>query len=370
MSNLGANLTTEGCNFKVWAPNAQEVFVVGDFNSWDKTKDKLDKNDSDGTWSGFVGEAKAEDKYKYYIIGPTWNSQLLWKPDPYARQMEHSAGSSIIKDEKVFFWEDSEFKPAWVKEDCNSCFEEAVIYELHVGTFSGKNDGFEKNGNFKKLISKLDYLEKLGINTIEILPIHENMFDFYLGYAPIALMPIESSYGTGITDGKAYDELKEFINEAHKKNISVIVDVVFNHLLTIDADECDDKWLLNYDGDTFYDKGGIYFSGNITKWGPAINWEKDEIKKYVEDTCRFYLEELHIDGLRWDVTAEIKNKPNGWNAMREIIWNLKESTKNKIFIAEHLPYVFVKRKVYQFSIEKYTIILKKINGFLAIPQFL
>ncbi|KNY25617.1 alpha-amylase family glycosyl hydrolase [Pseudobacteroides cellulosolvens] len=204
-----------------------------------------------------------------------------------------------------------------------------VIYELHVPTFIGKNDGQKYPGNFKSLLTKLDYIKSLGFNAIEILPIHEYAGDSYLGYAPASFFPVESSYGSDV--GKSYDELKEFVNAAHKKELTVIVDVVFNHFTDRTGVV---KFIWAYNGDDFYGKGGIYLSGYQTPWGPDPNWERNEVIRYVEDTCRYYLSELHFDGLRFDVTTEIINKPNGWNALRDILCNLQITSGSRItFIA-------------------------------------
>jgi len=305
---------------------AQAVWVMGDFNDWNQTQDLLQRDDS-GFWTTSIPGVKPDQKYKFRIKGPAWNQEILNRPDPCARQMEHSAGSSIIKDPLRFTWTDEYWEP--------HSFEDMVIYELHVPTFIGKNDGQGYPGNLKKLLTKLDYIKNLGANTIELLPLHEYAGDNYLGYAPVAFFPIESSYGSA--EGTAYDELKEFVNAAHSKNIAVIADVVFNHFTDRDKD---DKWIWNYDGDSKYEKGGIYFSGLNTSWGPAPDWERAEVIEYVKDTCSFYLSELHFDGLRWDATDHIKNKPNGWNAMRDILWNLKtfQGNEKKIFIAEQLPF--------------------------------
>ncbi|MEO5371454.1 MAG: alpha-amylase family glycosyl hydrolase [Magnetococcus sp. DMHC-1] len=336
-NKLGANMygtNNQGCLFHVWAPHARNVILrLGSGNTLNQTY-PMTKNASDNIWSVNVPGAQSGWKYHFEIQGPDWaGDDFLYRPDPNARQMVHSASHSIIKDHRVFQWTDGKFYENFNKRT----FEEMIIYELHVSTFVGKNDGQPFPGIFQSLKTKLDYLKNLGINTIEMLPIHEYAGDSYLGYAPVAFYPVESSYGS--KTGTSYDDLKDFINTAHGKDIAVIADVVFNHFTDRMGS---DKWIWNYDGDTKYSKGGIYFSGEETQWGPAPDWSTPEVRRYVEDTCRFYLEELHFDGLRWDVTKEIVNKNNGsgWNGMRDILWNLRTTPgfENKIFIAEHLPY--------------------------------
>ncbi|CAK8717032.1 1,4-alpha-glucan branching enzyme [Candidatus Electrothrix laxa] len=326
---LGCELKKDktGCTFKVWAPYAQDVRVIGDFNNWnpDAVFSQMER-DNQGVWSADIPEAEAEQKYKFHITGPEWNPVILDRPDPWARQMEHSAGASIIKDPDFFNWTDTEWTPP--------SFEEMVIYELHVSTFIGKNDGLSYPGDFQQLLTKLKYIKNLGANAIELLPVHEYAGDDYLGYAPVAFFPIEHSYGAA---QGSYNDFKALVNAAHAAGLAVIADLVLNHFTDRRGD---DKWIWNYDGDTKYGKGGIYCSGHGTPWGPAPDWQEPKVREYAEECCRYYLSELHVDGLRFDATQHITNKPGGWNALRNILWNLQQDTayKKKIFIAENLPY--------------------------------
>ncbi len=317
-----------GCIFKVWAPYAQAVQVLGDFNHWDTNavSSQMERGDQ-GVWSADIPEAQAEQKYKFYITGPEWNPGPFYRPDPWARQMEHSAGASIIKDPTSFHWTDTNWSPP--------LFEEMIIYELHVSTFMGKHDGQSYPGDFHKLLTKLEYLKNLGVNTIELLPVHEYAGDDYLGYAPVAFFPIEHSYGATIQS--SYNDFKTLINAAHAVGLAVIADLVFNHFTDRGGD---DKWIWDYDGDSKYGKGGIYCSGHGTPWGPAPDWQEPKVREYVKECCRYYLTELHVDGLRFDATQHITDKPGGWDALRAILWNLQQTPDygQKIFIAEHLSY--------------------------------
>ncbi|MBF0437100.1 MAG: alpha amylase C-terminal domain-containing protein [Magnetococcales bacterium] len=329
---LGAQLTgAAGCTFRVWAPFAQKVSVVGEFNAWKPGSNSM-RQEKDGIWFAHVPEARAEQEYRFYIEGPTWNPDFkAWRPDPWSRQMVCSVGPSIIKDKNAFQWTDHNWSRQYTE------YEDLVIYELHVGAFIGRNDTMRYPGNFRQLISKLDYLKNLGVNTIELLPINEYYSDYFLGYAPVAFFPIESSLGSG--KSTTYDDFKALVDASHNKGLAVIADVVFNHF-TDQGNWDNEQWMTNFDGDTRYGRGGIYLSGEKIKYGPAPDWSNPMVEKYVEEACRFYLEELHVDGLRWDLTNEISNKTNGWEAMRRIVWNLKQSPwgYGRIFIAEHHDY--------------------------------
>jgi len=319
----GATLIDRGAFFKVWAPHAQSVALIGDFNSWNRSDHAL--WNEGGWWFGFEPGVKAGQKYRFSING------TRDRADPFGRQMEHSAGASIVKAADTFAWTDGFWKPPR--------FENMVIYELHVGTFVGKNDGQTYPGNFKNLLTKLDYIKGLGANMIEILPVHEvpgpdgGNPTPYLGYAPTGLFAVESSYSSGTAN--SYDDLKEFVNAAHAQGIGVILDVVYNHFSDVSGR---DNWYWEYDGDGEGGDGGLYFAGQNTQWGPAPDWQRNEVRQYVEDNCKYWLREFHFDGLRWDVTRDIKNRPGGWEAMRSIVWNVRQEFPDRIMICENLPY--------------------------------
>jgi 1,4-alpha-glucan branching enzyme len=319
---IGATLAENGSFFKVWAPHAQSVALKGDFNGWNHFKHYLWNND--GWWFGFQPGALAGQKYKFVI------NDSLDKPDPYGRQMENSAGASIIKDPATFHWTDN----AWQTPK----FEDMIIYELHVGTFVGKNDGQPYPGNFKNLLSKLDYIKSTGANVIEILPVHEvpgpdNEGTPYIGYSPTGLFAVEAAYST--IPGGAYDDLKALVNAAHNKGLGVILDVVYNHFSTFDGR---DNWFWNFDGEAEGHDGGIYFNAEHTPWGIAPDWTRNEVRDYIEHNAKYWLSEFHFDGLRWDFTNQIKDKPSGWDAMRSILWNVRQQFPGKIMICENLPY--------------------------------
>jgi len=320
LAGIGASLVDEGAFFKVWAPHATSVALIGDFNSWNRFAHSLSK--SGDWWFGFQPGVTVGQKYRFRI------SDAFEKPDPYGRRMEHSAGASIVEDPRTFPWSDG----AWR----TPAFEDMIIYELHVGTFVGKNDGQQYPGNFKNLLTKLDYIKSIGANMIEVLPVNEvpgpDGDTPYLGYAPTGIFAVESAYGPGVS---SYNGFKEFVDTAHKKGLGVILDVVYNHFSDIGGR---DNWYWNYDGGAEGGDGGIFFNGQNTQWGPAPDWGRQEVQKYIEDNCKYWLSEFHLDGLRWDVTAEIKNRPNGWDAMRDIVWTVRQAFPGKIFVAENLPY--------------------------------
>jgi 1,4-alpha-glucan branching enzyme len=276
---MGAVVHDDCVSFRVWAPHADRVFVAGDFNDWADKATPLAKEDG-GYWSTDVPGARPGQEYRYLIIN---GKQELWRLDPYARALTSSTGNSIIVDPS-FGWEDGDFKmPAW---------DELVIYEMHVGTFNVTEQG--KPGSFLTAIDKLDYLRDLGISAIQVMPPTEFPGDFSWGYNAGHPFAVESAYGGPLG-------LKQFVNEAHKRGIAVIMDVVFNHVGP------NDNALWQFDGWSENDGGGIYFYNDWraeTPWGHTRpDYTRGEVRQYIRDNALMWLEEYHCDGLRFDATA-------------------------------------------------------------------
>ncbi len=340
----------------IWAPNAQAVELVdADKQSFTPAvvlvPAQVPYNGAQltGYWelgSSQVSPLKDGDGYWLKITPLPGHGGVRCKPDPYSRAMVHDVSCSIYKDEKKFQWTDASFRPP--------SFESMVIYQLFQGAYVGRGDdrwvdpagvncGFiwdiNRKGDFKQLMKKLDYIQTLGINAIELLPVNEYCSDNYIGYSSASFFAIEASYGYPKEKGNSYDDLKAFINEAHRRNIAVIADVVFNHIGKVG----DSGFLWNYDSD----QSNIYFSGEKAynqaggDFGMAPDWSKPEVQKYIEDSCIYYLGELHFDGLRFDFTSQIVNKnrdarpENGKEVLRRILWTLRQQFPGKILICEH-----------------------------------
>ncbi|MDB4720529.1 alpha-amylase family glycosyl hydrolase [Verrucomicrobiales bacterium] len=310
---LGPSPEKDGTVFRVWAPNAEKVSVAGDFNQWNPNSDLLKANA--GIWQGRVPKAKHGDEYRYVIT----NKGTHWRTDPYARKMTSSIGNSIIWDPDTFEWTDQE----WVTPH----FEDMILYELHIGTFSGEGDGATNHpATFRDAVDQhLDHLVELGINTVELMPVTEFSGDLSWGYNPMSQFAIESSYGDP-------NELKYFVNRCHNAEIAVIVDTVYNHMGGNDlADN-----LLNYDGSEIY----FYPEGNgfrKTPWGPRPDYGITEVREYLLDTVRYWINEYHMDGFRIDATSYIKVNSDGWQLLKDIK-DVTDTVSLKAFVsAEQLP---------------------------------
>jgi 1,4-alpha-glucan branching enzyme len=323
INGMGAVSHEEGVFFRVWAPNAKSVSVVGTFNEWKDNADVLG-HEENGYWGGNVLSAKVGDEYKFSLDTPKGKLQ---RNDPYGKLMTNSVGNSIVYDSNAFDWGDDNFQmPNW---------DNLIIYELHTGTFNVKEEG--KPGDFYGVIEKLDYLKELGINSIEVMPPFEFPGDFSWGYNPAYPFAIESVYGGA-------DAFKALVKAAHERGIAVILDVVYNHFGPTDMD------IWQFDGWHENDMGGIYFYNDwraTTPWGDSRpDYGRPEVRQYIRDNAMMWIEEFRVDGLRMDMIPYIRNvnsdeNPNttlqeGISLLRWINGEIAEKYPWKLTIAEDL----------------------------------
>jgi 1,4-alpha-glucan branching enzyme len=307
-----------GTAFRVWAPNAQSVSVIGSFNKWDGEKNIMAKDEATGVWTAVVPSAKPGEEYMFLVNGETE------RRDPRAREISR-AGKSVIYDPAAFDWGDTK-APA-------SALESLVIYQLHPGTFHDPDPTDDRPGTFRDAIEKLDHLAALGVNCVLLMPVNEFAGDHSWGYNPSDLFAIERTYG-----GPA--ALKEFVKEAHRRGIAVHVDVVHNHYGPGDLD------LRQFDGygggDT---QAGIYFyedsARGETPWGPRPDFSRPEVRQFVTDQIRMWFDEYRIDGLRWDSVVNIvrydegrSDNPDGEKLIDEVSRMIRSEYPDKISIAE------------------------------------
>ncbi|MCB8924736.1 MAG: alpha amylase C-terminal domain-containing protein [Ardenticatenaceae bacterium] len=321
---MGAIPHAGGVTFRVWAPFADEVRVVGTFNEWDETAVSLQQEEA-GYWAVNVPQAKPGHEYKYLIVsGDDEYSRL----DPYARQVTNSVGNSVVHDPEFDWGESENFQIApW---------NELVIYEMHVGTFNDDPGG--EPGTFYTARQKLPYLQQLGVNAVQVMPPMEFPGGFSWGYNPALPFAIETDYG----GPRAF---KAFVKAAHELGMAVILDVVYNHLGPGDLD------LWQFDGWQENEGGGIYFYNDHradTPWGHTRpDYGRPEVRQYLRDNALMWLAEYHVDGLRWDATAYIRNVegndlnpanelPEGWSLMQWINEEIQANFPGKISIAEDL----------------------------------
>lgn len=309
-----------GTTFRVWAPNANAVAVTGDFTGWSHDGLPLTA-EGGGFWAGVVPDVGHGAQYQFVIRN---GDQRLTRVDPRARAVTNSVGNAIVYDRNAFDWQGDTF----------SCppHHELVVYETHIGSFtSGEGDDRGLSG----LSGRLDYLSALGITAIELMPVAEFAGDYSWGYNPSHPFAVESSYG-------GPDQLKTFVREAHRRGIAVILDVVLNHFGPSDLA------LWQFDGWSENGKGGIYFYNDgrsATPWGDTRpDYGRQEVRDYLYDNVLMWLEEFHMDGLRFDATLYIRtidglgtgDLAEGWEVMRAITNTVRERHPDKILIAEDL----------------------------------
>ncbi len=321
-SGMGTKLLDQGVCFRVWAPHATAVSVVGQFNNWDKLSNPMAAEEN-GHWSVDVTEAKIGNEYRYNLTTP--NGEIS-RMDPYSREVTNSVGNSVIHDPN-YDWNEEYYKtPSW---------NEWVIYELHVGTFNDTNVENNHAATFSDIIRRFDHLKKLGVNCLQIMPVAEFAGDRSWGYNPAHIFAVEGTYG----GPKGF---KEFVKAAHKNGFAVILDVVYNHFGPSDLD------IWRFDGWSENDGGGIYFYQDWRKqtpWGDTRpDYGRSEVRQFIRDNAMMWIEEYHCDGLRMDMTLYIRsvradgeaNLPDGWSLLQWINSEIREKHPNTLTIAEDL----------------------------------
>jgi 1,4-alpha-glucan branching enzyme len=323
-TGMGAVANGAGTSFRVWAPYAEKVFVTGNFNQWSAWRSPL-ANENNGFWSGIIAQATANDSYKYLIHN---NDTVIIRTDPYAADVDGPQRDGIII-------------PIPKANGANDAFQiapinELVIYELHIGTFT--SDENNTVGTFAGVVEKLPYLQDLGINAIEIMPINEFAGDYSWGYNPAFPFAITRSYG----GRQAFQTL---VDAAHAHGIAVIIDVVYNHFGPQDLS------MWQFDGWQEEGKGGIYFYNDwrsTTPWADTRpDYGRSEVRQFIRDNVFMWLDTFGVDGLRWDATNFIRNVhghdgddsaaiPDGWHLMQWINQEAKTRFPAKIMIAEDL----------------------------------
>ncbi|MBD1871817.1 alpha amylase C-terminal domain-containing protein [Oculatella sp. FACHB-28] len=309
--------------FSLFAPYNNAATLIGSFSDWKEIPMQKDKE------GFFRTKVELEDgayQYKFRVQSKSWffePDQWVDVNDPYATDIDNPTQNCVltIKDgERIvdtYVWQHDD-KPL-------PADHELVIYEMHVGDFSGGEDDPYARGKYKHVIEKLDYLCELGVNAIELMPVKEYPGDYSWGYNPRYFFATESSYGSTA-------ELKNLIDECHAHGIRVLMDGIFNH------SEAESP-LTQIDHDYWYHHEPRDPDNN---WGPEFNYEHyDEnlethpARRFVGDAVRFWIEEYHIDGIRYDAARQIAN----YDFMHWIVQETKQAAGAKPFynIAEHIP---------------------------------
>ncbi|MDU5108028.1 1,4-alpha-glucan branching protein GlgB [Clostridium sp.] len=292
-SFMGAHMKSEnrrkGVRFTTWAPNAYEVYVVGDFCDFKPLEEyKMVKINDKGIWSLFIPGIKEGVKYKYYLINEN-TKEGRYKADPYALYSEYRPNTaSIVIGDIKFRWSDKK----WLNRRENSkILEEPInIYEMHLGSWKRKDGEFM---TYIELCEELPkYLSEMGYTHVEFMPLTEHPLDASWGYQSTGYYSVTSRYGNP-------KELKELINVLHKNNIGVILDWVPGHFCR------DEHGLYMFDGGHTYEYAEEWRADNKA-WGTAnFDLGRPEVKSFLISNACFWIKEFHIDGIRVDAVTNI-----------------------------------------------------------------
>ena len=292
---MGAHEVTKngkrGVYFAVWAPHAVNVSVIGEFNDWDETKDKMKRGEPLGIYTCFVPEAKKGDLYKFCI--ETQAGEKIYKADPFANYAELRPGTaSRITDISNLNWSDSKWMTAREKWDNKE--EPVSIYEVHMGSWMrhpGREDeGFYTYREFAEAITK--YVKEMGYTHVELMGIAEHPFDGSWGYQVTGYYAPTSRYGTP-------EDFAYMVNYLHKQKIGVILDWVPAHFPR------DAHGLEEFDGGCVYEYADPK-KGEHPEWGTKVfDFGKSEVKNFLIANALYWVEHFHIDGLRVDAVASI-----------------------------------------------------------------
>jgi 1,4-alpha-glucan branching enzyme len=305
---LGAHpITVEGVAgtyFAVWAPNAHEVSVVGDFNNWDPDKHSMERSHSIGIWELFISDVAGGCHYKFAIRNQ--HRHCWYKTDPFGYQQELRPATASIVTDLSYTWGDNN----WLehRQQTNPLDSPISIYEVHLGSWlhdsidSPPPEGqavpvVEKPGarflTYRELAAKLiPYVQEMGYTHIELLPVTEHPFDGSWGYQVVGFFAPTSRYGTP-------QDFMYFIDQCHQANIGVVVDWVPGHFPK------DSHGLAQFDGTHLFEYADSRM-GEHKGWGTLVfNYGRNEIRNFLIASALFWFEKYHIDGIRVDAVASM-----------------------------------------------------------------
>ncbi|GMV48493.1 MAG: alpha amylase C-terminal domain-containing protein [Nitrospira sp.] len=352
---MGANLVADGATFRVWAPQAKAVYVLGDFNRRRRNDASLLTRDGQGHWRGFVRGVKDRQRYMFYVVGEGGEGL---KRDPYARELESPFPAECIIRRTDFPWHESGY--------VTPPFHEFVIYQLHVGTFFTPNLP-RKGGTFLDVARKVPYLAELGVTALQLMPIQEFQTSFSLGYNGTDYFSPEMDFAVpdaeltpyvtalnrlltarGLRRYQAKDlrgemnQLKALVDLCHLHGLAVLLDVVYNHA----GGDFGDQSLYFFDRQPV--EGGqrhsLYFTEKGHAGGLVFDFEKPEVRDFLIQNAKFFLREYRVDGFRYDQVSVIDHDgaPQGWRFCQDLTDTLHAQRPQALNLAEYWnvnPYV-------------------------------
>lgn len=290
-------VVTKGVTFRLYAPHATDVSVIGEFNHWDSFAHPMKKIDEGGVFEVTIENLQNYQSYKYRFRDA--NGQMVEKADPYAFFSDIRPGSSSrLFDIEGFIWHD---KPYLSQK--NRCFDKPMsIYEVHLGSWKGKVDG--RFLSYEEIADYLiPYVLENGFTHVEIMPITQYPFDGSWGYQATGFYSVDSRYGNPM-------QLMSFVDRLHQAGIGVILDYVVVHFAS------DAYGLINFDGTRMYEYSDP--QNTFSQWGsPQFDLGKDPVRSFLLSAINYFVEYFHFDGIRIDAVSNIifydGNKARGEN---------------------------------------------------------
>jgi 1,4-alpha-glucan branching enzyme len=291
---LGAQVldheSSSGVAFSVWAPAAQRVSVVGDFNSWDGRRHPMRARGASGVWELFVPDLSPGTLYKFEVKGQDGGIQA--KTDPFAKHMELRPQTAVIVHEiDDSIWTDQ----SWIEQRTRShAVEEPVsIYEVHPGSWRRVPEEDNRSLSYVEMADTLvPYFKDLGYTHIELMPILEHPLDQSWGYQVLGYFAPTSRYGTP-------DQFQHFVNTCHNQAIGVILDWVPAHFPR------NAEGLARFDGTALYEHEDPRQGAHTDRGTLIFNYARTEVRSFLINNALFWIDKYHIDGLRVDTVASM-----------------------------------------------------------------
>ncbi len=279
-----------GCYFAVWAPNAERVAVVGDFNDWDGTANALFARDNSGVWEGFVPHASKGQTYKYRIRSRLGGSDID-KADPLGRHFEVPDKTATRVWESRYEWRDQR----WMNDRASYVARSrpVSVYEVHLGSWRRVPEEANRSLTYREMAAQLPaYCAELGFTHVQFLPIMEHPFYGSWGYQTTGYFAPTSRYGDP-------DDFKFLVDELHAHGIGVLLDWVPSHFPS------DAHALGLFDGTHLYEHADVRQRVHPDWLSWTFNYSRNEVRSFLISSACFWLEEYHVDGLRLDAVASM-----------------------------------------------------------------
>ncbi len=291
---LGAQLSKDpdrpGVNFAVWAPNAESVSVVGDFNDWTAGHHPLEPRGSSGIWEGFIPEAGRGSVYKYHIRS-TVGGYTVQKADPYGFRHETPPATASVVWDLHYDWGDED----WMARRGREAGAQAPVsvYEVHLASWRRDPSDPRRFRSYRELAVELaEYVKEMGFTHVELLPIMEHPFYGSWGYQTTGYFAPSSRQGSP-------QDLMFLIDTLHQAGVGVILDWVPSHFPT------DEHGLAFFDGTHLFEHSDPR-QGFHPDWESAIfNYGRNEVRSFLLSSALFWLEHYHVDGIRVDAVASM-----------------------------------------------------------------